>query len=749
MAFLSRLRKPKAPAQPAPPMSPRGSSGRVHTDGFIAPDEVNLALVGQLGLEKFDEMFRTDADCRRALMMIVVALAAGTWTVEPFEPENEDEDPTDEDLKVAAFTEWALFKHMAPDFISHIWEMLRVCLRSGFAPFEEIWHVSEWDGRPVLTPRTLDLRLPRTIQRWMQDGPDLVAIEQLQAFGGLVTLKARDILYYRLGAEGDNWEGESLLRPAYKHWKIKSAIELVQAIGIERTAIGVPTGYPPMSASATDLEAFEDFLSTIRANEATYFLAPGPRADHASTQNGTEGWFWEFVTPASQVGSSADTEAALNYHTGKIDAVVLAEFMRLGQQGEGARATADVQQNPFLALAEGLVHLLVEAPVNGGLIPRLVGLNFDTDRFPKVSCSLIDSTSLAELGTYVSVLVDKGAIRVEPTLEAHLRDLADLPEADEAAIAEREAADQEREDAMLKQTADLKAAAAPPGGGMQGTGGARPSAKVTPKAGAKTPPKPAAKKKLDAGDEPMTLGRSDRPLRDWERPMSLDRIEATIDEAQARMEQAAGAAARALAVSMSHGIKRANSSELEAAVLDVLCSLFATGRATVIEELQRQRFVAHGWMLEVNGLDDMPPDERHTLVDRAKAIADTVRASVTAAVAGSALQRGADEATVQGAAEQAAVGALRSQAQIHASSALNAGRTVEADVHAEEIAGARYTSILDGRRCSGCARADDDVLRSLDDPVRLAHVPPNPDCEGGGRCRCMEAFVLREEESTQ
>ncbi len=91
------------------------------------------------------------------------------------------------------------------------------------------------------------------------------------------------------------------------------------------------------------------------------------------------------------------------------------------------------------------------------------------------------------------------------------------------------------------------------------------------------------------------------------------------------------------------------------------------------------------------------------------------------------------------------MGGLRAQGQLHASSLVNEGRTVQADAQSEEIAGSRYTSILDGRRCAGCARADDDVLRPLDDPVRLARIPPNPDCAGGGRCRCMEAFQYRDE----
>lgn len=726
MALLDRLRKPKPPpAAAAARMKPRGESGRFRTDGFIQPDEVNQALVGEAGLRVFDEMFRTDADCRRALTMTGVPLTAGTWEVRPFGDEHDPMTPEDEE--VAAFVEWALKEHMRPGLIGHLWQLWNVTARSGFSHFEQIYEVAEWRDRPVLALKTLDLRLPRTIQKWMQDGPDLTAVEQWTPNGGNVLLPMRDLVYYRMGAEGDNWEGSSILRPAYKHWKYKSAIELVQAIGIERTAVGVPTGYPPTSASDDDLDRFEEFLSSIRSNESSFFLAPGPRADHVSKTTGGEGWFWEIVTPGtSGEGGKRDIEAALNYHSGKIDAVVLGEFMRLGQQGVGARATADVQQDPFLALVETMAAILVEDPINTQLIPRLVGLNFDTTRMPKLTCSLIDATSLGELATYASTLAAQKLLRPEPSLEAYLREKADFPEADEDAIAKQA-------DEAMARAQEMAAVTKP-----------APPAGEKPKPGEKPPPKDPTK----LGAEPKTLGRQDRPLRSWEQAMSLDRIETTIDDAQARLEQAAGDQTRALAVALARG-KRASTTDLEVAVAQQLEALYVTGRATVAEELQRQKMgsLDPSWLLDAGSPDEIPPAEAKTLRARAKAIVEAVRAQIVAAVSSLALQRGSTDATVQAGAEAAAMAALRGQAQVHASSVLNAGRTTQADEQSDEIAGSRYTSILDGHRCSSCASADDDVLRPLDDPVRLARIPPNPACQGGGRCRCLEAFQYRDEEA--
>lgn len=1074
MAPLDFLRRNK-PKTAAP--KPRGESGRFHTDGFLDFDEINAALTGPRGIEKFDEMWRTDGDCRRALTMVVTPIVAGTWTVEPFA--DDEQEPTTEDEEVAAFVEWALTEHMRPKLNGHLWQAMTVAGRAGFAPFEQVYERARWRDRDVITLATLDLRLPKTIQRWPQSGHELQAVEQYATSTGATVLMAReDLVYYRFGAEGDNWEGQaldaatpiptpdgwrtmgdlqpgdrvfdergairhvtarrdwtdrpcyavhlssgetviadanhqwlshthkarhrggepelltteqmatslryggvanhalpltrpvdhvaqhlpidpyvlgywlgdgntdssvitsadpevadeftrrgfpttkaesaryrwkvggdlqfklralgvlgnkhvpaaylhgsiaqrldllrglmdsdgnvggkrdqraefsntnclladavmelvwglggrgtvrrvnragvraimgrdcrvkdvyrvcfhlpehcpfwlprkadrydstrarardfhyvesivavsrrgticievdspshlflcgrtmvpthnSLLRPAYKHWRMKDAIERIQAIGIERASIGIPTGYPPTGASTEDLATFEDFLENVRANDSSYFLAPGPRADHMKTADGTQGWFWEFVTPSQTEGAATAIDAALKYHKAQIDGVVVAEFMRLGQQGEGARATADVQQDPFYAFCEALASIVIEDEINEALIPRLVDLNFESDRYPQLKCSLIDSTSLEQLAAFVSSLAEKGAIRVEPTLEAYLRDRADLPPADEDAIKEREEQAFQRAQEMAElakpKPGDKDDDDRPPGRAARGE-----------------PPKRTDKPAQLSLDDPITLARQDRELRAWEQAVSLDRIEASIDGARERFEQAAGTHARALAVALARkepdadGVVGADAVEamrdLRDAIEAELEGLYLTGRATVVEELGRQRLQNAGFTLAAGDPPgEVPPGERRTLAERAKAAAEAIRAAAVAAVAAARFRRGAGAAVIQANAEASAMAALRGQAMEHASGVLNAGRTHEAEVRSEEIAGSRYTSILDGRRCPSCAAADDDVLRPLDDPVRLARIPPNPDCHGGGRCRCLEAYELLDE----
>jgi hypothetical protein len=190
--------------------------------------------------------------------------------------------------------------------------------------------------------------------------------------------------------------------------------------------------------------------------------------------------------------------------------------------------------------------------------------------------------------------------------------------------------------------------------------------------------------------------------------------------------------------------------DLVNAIQDELLSLYATGRATLQDELQAQRsggeptaslkLLHESYTLAKPSLASL-----RKLRQRARLAARGVLGRAWQAISRPAVGGRASAAQMQKAGEAEAAAALRAEAQVHAAAALNLGRSDEMAAHASEIEGTRYTSILDENTCEPCALADDDVLRPLDDPVRLANEPPNPECEGGDRCRCMEFAQLIQE----
>jgi hypothetical protein len=721
-----RLPRPFArakPTTPPPQQRARGGSGRWHTDGFLEYEEINADLVHPAGYAVYDRMWRTDPDVRRVWGMWTSPIIAGTWQIEPHGGDEADDQARED----AALVEWVLFEHLRGGLHGHLSEALAT-LRHGFAPFEHIWHAIKHDGQQLLVPEYLGLRLPRSVQRWLQDDREqLAGIEQLTIDRGLIEIPADGLVYYRVGAEGDNWEGVSPLRAVYKPWFIKDGIERLDAVAQERQAVGVAVLYPPEHANNDDgtLDAVEDAIAGLRGGETAHIVMPGPHADNAELG---QGWRFEIqgMGAASQSGRSA--QPSLQYFTDKIAAGLIAEFMRLGQSGEGARATADVQQDPFYAAVEGFTSTVVEPPLQA-LTELIVRVNRgERDGYPKIRMSLVDAASLTELADYVNKLSAAGALAADDPLEDYLRQRGDLPPADPQAREQRK--QQAEEDRQIQNEAAAAKAKATAAG--DGSGGSQ-----DPSSAARTPDTTVS-----------TFGRQRREPRHWERHMSLDQIEEAIDGARARFEQAGTDTSRTVARDVAAAVAAGKEptakppAELVDALAEVLQDLYTLGRTTVRDELARQAG-------RVPSTEYARPDVRAALQKmkrRARVAARAVISAVIRRVLQVDLQHdGATAAELQAAGEQAASAALRAEGQLHAAAALNQGRGDEIDAHADVIAGVRYTALLDGSACQPCLDADDDVLRPLDDPVRLARKPPNRDCHGGDRCRCMEFATLKEE----
>jgi hypothetical protein len=457
VSFLDAFRK----AQPTPEADdpPTGASGRGHSGGFIELEEHNSELQHPLGAAVYDKMYRTDGDIRQVVQLSANPIIGGTWEIEPYG----GEDAQAEDVEIADFVRWALFEQMSPDLIQHLAEFLPVLIRTGFAPGEITWTGADWNGKRKLVVRKIGLRLPKTISQFEQDEHgELTRIKQdlLSAISELVRREAEDpresldgrpmgatadaptekwleyrnLVYYRLGAEGDNWEGVSLLRPAYKHWKYKDLIEKFDAIAQEREAMGIPLCYPPLGATAPQLDEMEDILAAMRTNEEGYILMPGPKAGSGMAPEG-QGWIVE-VLGYDRTGSGRDPQPSLNYHTQKIAAAFIAEFMRLGHGQTGARATAQVQADPFLMSIEAIAGI-IEAQLRR-IVAMLVAFNFKgAKNMPKLRMSLVDATNLSQLADYVQKLSAVGALFPDQRLENFLRARADLPPADPSAVKKR------------------------------------------------------------------------------------------------------------------------------------------------------------------------------------------------------------------------------------------------------------------------------------------------------------------------
>jgi hypothetical protein len=76
-----------------------------------------------------------------------------------------------------------------------------------------------------------------------------------------------------------------------------------------------------------------------------------------------------------------------------------------------------------------------------------------------------------------------------------------------------------------------------------------------------------------------------------------------------------------------------------------------------------------------------------------------------------------------------------------ANEAFAEGRQDGYEQHADEIKSVIYSALLDINTCEACANADGREGETPDDVPDV----PNPDCDGGDKCRCVQVFVFADE----
>ena len=86
-----------------------------------------------------------------------------------------------------------------------------------------------------------------------------------------------------------NPEGRSALRNARRSWYMKTQIEDLEGIGIERDLVGYPTLYMPLEIMKREtdeaVEAYNDFMdviSNVRRDEAEGLLLPAVFDDNGN-----------------------------------------------------------------------------------------------------------------------------------------------------------------------------------------------------------------------------------------------------------------------------------------------------------------------------------------------------------------------------------------------------------------------------------------------------------------------------------
>ena len=386
-----------------------GGSGTTVYGGVVSGIEYSQTLnteYGGLGLKILDRMRKSDPVIKSTLSIIKLAILQGEWFVEAASDEARDEE-------IKEFIEEALFERMDRPWEETLKDILTY-LDFGFYVGEKVFKVED----DFVWWKKLGYRAQTSIQKFQtEDKKD--GVTQI-----LTSDKARDknnlmpsipiekLLIFSNEKEGDNWRGVSILRSAYKPWFFKENLEKIDAIGFERSAVGLPVFTMPPNPTPEDVEKAEELGKNLRINEKAHVLLP-------------QDWELEMVS-GKYDGKGID--GAIRRLNRDIVANVLAHFLDLGAGSTGSRALSVDQSEAFYKSIQAIGDYIVSI-WNGHAIKQLVDLNFDNvTKYPKLGVEGIEKIDVDRFSRALQSLTMSGIINIDDDLEDYVRSKLKLPE---------------------------------------------------------------------------------------------------------------------------------------------------------------------------------------------------------------------------------------------------------------------------------------------------------------------------------
>lgn len=300
----------------------------------------------------------------------------------------------------------------------------------GHGVFEQVYRIGD-DGRAYL--RKLAARPSSTIAYWdvALDG-GLVGITQWPpgtsfgsplgtTSGGMKTqlqMPVNRLVVYTRDPDPGVWIGNSIMRPAYKHWLLKDELIRIEATAARRNGVGVPVVTAPESESearigSQDLAPYLRIAQQYRGgNTAGVALPFGSDLDIKGVQGNLPSGF---------------IRQAIEYHDKQMALAALAHFLNLDRGG--SYALASVQESTF---SQGVQQVAddIRDTAQAHVIEDLVDVNWGPDE----PCPLlvIDEIGSQQDATAASLqmLVGAGLLTPDKDLENFERQQMGLPPAD-------------------------------------------------------------------------------------------------------------------------------------------------------------------------------------------------------------------------------------------------------------------------------------------------------------------------------
>ncbi len=392
-----------------------GGSGTYFFKGYVTAEEYSIDLQGKYGLQVYDVMRKSDPTIRAILQVCKQPILAANWEIEPA-----SSDPAD--IEVAERANFEFFNRNV--VYSDVMREGLTFLDFGFFVAEKVLEIAYYNNKPYIGLKKIASRKQRSVLKFMQDD-DTPGITQIlpsgkngMGVGGSTANIPRDkLLYVANDQEGENYFGVSLLRYAYKPWKIKDGLQIMNAVALENTAMGVPyikKGLNNETVDEGELIKVRDRLRQQRANEEAFLEFP------ASIEIG-----WMDM----KGNTTKDVLPAIEYQDRQITLSVLAQFLELGQGGSsGSRAVSSDHSRLFVKALVSVARTWQQA-FQRDVINKWVDLNYSglQNGYPRLVFSTISDEDVKETADAVSALTNAGALRIDRDVENRLRTMLSLP----------------------------------------------------------------------------------------------------------------------------------------------------------------------------------------------------------------------------------------------------------------------------------------------------------------------------------
>lgn len=407
-----------------------GRTGLTRFGGYIS-EEWLPELQGRKGAEVYKRMADSDAIIGGYLFAIKEIAKSVPWFAVPANSSEEGQ----EDAK---YLESCIYDMSTP-WPSTLDEIFSILI-FGWGYFEKVFKIRR--GPRQKDPRFHSQykdghigwakwapRAQESLNEWIydEDTDTLIGMSQIPA----PDYRERRIplskaLHFVTTSSKGNPEGRSPLRNARRSHYMKTNIEDLEGIGIERDLAGYPTLYIPLEvfeqktdSAAAAYNDFMDVISNIRRDEAEGILLPA-----VFDANGNR--LYEFKLLASSGTRQFDTSRVINRYDTRIALTVMADFLLLGQQKQGSYALSDTKSKMFYQSLMSLLDNIAET-INTQAVPELFELNgWERDELPYLAHGKAEPVNLEALGNFLERLTNMGMV-LDDRLENHLRGIADLP----------------------------------------------------------------------------------------------------------------------------------------------------------------------------------------------------------------------------------------------------------------------------------------------------------------------------------